>query len=103
MGTDEEDFSGGFSYPRNPCDPWSSPSQLVELTARNGEFRRSFQQSGRLDPVEYRAERLQRHRFPLEGHALSHVQRNRFPAAAEFGFRRQAAPTGDVLDPVHSW
>jgi hypothetical protein len=33
MGTDEKDVSGGFSHPCNPCDPWSSPSQLGLIAA----------------------------------------------------------------------
>ena len=60
-----------------------------------------FQQSGWLDLVEYRANRLHRHRLPLEGHALRHIEGNRLPAELQLALRRQGLPLADGLEVGH--
>ena len=60
-----------------------------------------FQQSGWLDLVEYRANRLHRHRLPLEGHALCHIEGNRLPAELQLALRRQGLPLADGLEVGH--
>ena len=62
-----------------------------------------FQQSGWLCLGVYRANRLDVHRFPLEGHAASHIQGNGFPPELHFALRRQSPPAANGFDTAHQW
>ena len=92
LALDKSGFGGNRNRIGNQSDSRSATHLLPNPCRNQGRW---------LDPGEYPLKVADLYRFPLEGHALGHIARNRLPTPEKFLLGWQLPPSLDVFDPSH--